>query len=91
MGDLNLEPQHGSIKYLASKMKDAHTLAGDFAFGPEGTFNGFNFGEPVNRRIDYIFTSKAGLELVKYTILSDPKDCRYPSDHLPVYARISFQ
>ncbi|MEM7381787.1 MAG: endonuclease/exonuclease/phosphatase family protein, partial [Bacteroidota bacterium] len=41
MGDLNLEPDHQAIQHLASKMKDAHLMAKDNAFGPEGTFSGF--------------------------------------------------
>ena len=49
----------------------------------EGTFNGFHFDEPVTRRIDYIFISK--IEVNKYAVLSDNWDCKYPSDHLPIF------
>lgn len=88
-GDLNLEPDHPSILLLSSAMQDTHLLAGDKGFGPEGTFNGFNFSEPITRRIDYIFLSKTGFQLLKYAILSDSKDLRYPSDHFPVLAKLS--
>jgi len=88
-GDLNLEPDHPSILLLSSVMQDAHIIAGDEAFGPNGTFNGFNFSEPITRRIDYIFLSKTGFQLLKYGILSDSKDLRYPSDHFPVLAKLS--
>jgi endonuclease/exonuclease/phosphatase family metal-dependent hydrolase len=88
-GDLNLEPDHPSILLLSSAMQDSHLLAGVKAFGPEGTFNGFNFSEPITRRIDYIFLSKTGFQLLKYAILSDSKDLRYPSDHFPVFAKLS--
>jgi len=88
-GDLNLEPGHPSILLLSSAMQDTHLLAGDKAFGPNGTFNGFNFSEPITRRIDYIFLSKTGFQLLKYAILSDSKDLRYPSDHFPVLAKLS--
>ncbi|MBT8293885.1 MAG: endonuclease/exonuclease/phosphatase family protein [Eudoraea sp.] len=88
-GDLNLEPDHPSILLLSSAMQDSHLLAGEKAFGPEGTFNGFNFSEPITRRIDYIFLSKTGFQLLKYAILSDSKDLRYPSDHFPVLAKLS--
>lgn len=88
-GDLNLEPDHPSILLLSSAMQDTHLLAGDKAFGPEGTFNGFNFSEPITRRIDYIFLSKTGFQLLKYAILSDSKDLRYPSDHFPVLAKLA--
>jgi len=89
-GDLNLEPDHPSILLLSSAMQDSHLLAGDKAFGPQGTFNGFKFSEPITRRIDYIFISKTGFKLLKYAILSDSKDLRYPSDHFPVIAKLSF-
>ena len=89
-GDLNLEPDHPSILLLSSAMQDSHLLAGDKAFGPQGTFNGFKFSEPITRRIDYIFLSKTGFKLLKYAILSDSKDLRYPSDHFPVLVKLSF-
>lgn len=89
-GDLNLEPDHPSILLLSSAMQDSHLLAGDKAFGPQGTFNGFKFSEPITRRIDYIFISKTGFKLLKYAILSDSKDLRYPSDHFPVLAKLLF-
>lgn len=89
-GDLNLEPDHPSILLLSSAMQDSHLIAGNKAFGPQGTFNGFNFSEPITRRIDYIFISKTGFQLLKYAILSDSKDLRYPSDHFPVLAKLSF-
>lgn len=91
MGDLNLEPGHAAIQSLAGKMDDTRIIASTAAFGPEGTFNGFKFEEPVTRRIDYIFTSRGDFIVLKYAVLSDSKDCRYPSDHLPVYARLEFK
>ncbi len=90
MGDFNLEPDHKTIAFITSEFNDAHTLAGKEAFGPEGTYNGFNLNKAVTRRIDYLFLSKEKIKLKKYAILSDSKDLRYPSDHLPVFAIISF-
>ncbi|VAX23817.1 Endonuclease/exonuclease/phosphatase family protein, partial [hydrothermal vent metagenome] len=86
-GDLNLEPGSDAIKYLSTQMNDSKTVS-IIVFGPSGTFNGFKFDKPVTRRIDYIFTSKGNIEVMKYAVLSDSKDLRYPSDHLPVYAEI---
>ncbi|NAS12421.1 endonuclease/exonuclease/phosphatase family protein [Poritiphilus flavus] len=91
MGDLNLEPDHPAIQHLASKMKDTHQLAKEFSFGPEGTFSGFEVDGTVSRRIDYIFISQQGFELMRYAILSHTQNGRYPSDHLPVYAELSFE
>ena len=87
MGDLNLEPDTEAIKYLSKNLVDSK-FASKIDFGPIGTFNGFNFSEPVTRRIDYIFVSKGNIDVLKYAVLSDSKDCRYPSDHLPVFAEI---
>lgn len=87
MGDLNLEPNSEAIKYLSTKLIDSKN-ASKIVFGPTGTFNGFNFSEPVSRRIDYIFVSQGNVEVLKYAVLSDSEDCRYPSDHLPVFVEI---
>nr|WP_051935963.1 endonuclease/exonuclease/phosphatase family protein [Salegentibacter sp. Hel_I_6] len=86
MGDLNLEPDTSGIQFLMEKMNDAKTVA-KLSFGPEGTFNGYNFEEPVTRRIDYIFTSDA-IQVIKYGVLTDSKDLKYPSDHLAVLVKL---
>jgi len=90
MGDLNLEPDTEAIKYLSNELVDSR-YASNIVFGPNGTFNGFNFSEPVTKRIDYIFVSKGNIDVLKYAVLSDSKDCRYPSDHLPVFTEILFR
>ncbi|SHG57702.1 Metal-dependent hydrolase, endonuclease/exonuclease/phosphatase family [Salegentibacter echinorum] len=88
MGDLNLEPNVAPIKFLAEKMQDSKKIA-QLKFGPEGTFNGYKFDEPVTRRIDYIFVNNK-VEVLKYAVLSDSKDLKYPSDHLPVIISAEF-
>ncbi len=87
MGDLNLEPNTNPIKYLSKNFIDSK-YASKIVFGPNGTFNGFDFSKPVTKRIDYIFVSKENIEVLKYAVLSDSKDCRYPSDHLPVFVEL---
>lgn len=88
MGDLNLEPQTAPIQYLSSVMNDSRFNSPDLVFGNEGTFNGFEFNKPLKSRIDYIFTSKDKFKIRKYAVLSDSKNCMYPSDHLPVYVEM---
>ncbi len=88
MGDLNLEPDTESIQFLSEKMSDSRKVSQNVVFGPEGTFNGYNFKEPVTRRIDYIFTDKEHIEVLKYAVLSDSKNLKYPSDHLPVLVEL---
>ncbi len=91
MGDLNLEPESGAIQLLSSRFSDAYLNAKIVSFGPEGSFNGFHFNKPVKSRIDYIFTDKKKIRILRTAILSDSKDLRYPSDHLPVFSEIEFK
>lgn len=86
-GDLNVTPEMKAVKTIKSFLNDAKEVSQEPTYGPEGTFNGFNFLAPLKNRIDYIFTSKH-FNVIKFGILSDSKDRRYPSDHLPVMARI---
>ncbi|RIV32768.1 endonuclease/exonuclease/phosphatase family protein [Flagellimonas lutimaris] len=88
-GDFNLESNSPGMQVILGDMKDTHIAAGKNAFGPKGTFNGFEFTKPVERRIDYIFVSDK-FQVLKSAILSDSKDCKYPSDHLPVFARLKY-
>lgn len=90
MGDLNLEPNTAGVRLFAEKMNDSKRMS-KLVFGPEGTYNGYNFMEPVTRRIDYIFTSKDNIEVLKYAVLSDSKNLKYPSDHFPVFVQLQFK
>jgi endonuclease/exonuclease/phosphatase family metal-dependent hydrolase len=89
MGDFNAGPNTEPIQILLRELYDARARSQEPPFGPEGTFNGFRFHEPVELRIDYIFTTP-DLRVRKYAVLSDSKNCRYPSDHLPVYALLAY-
>jgi len=90
MGDFNSEPNTDRIVELKKVMDDCRDVSVEKPFGPSGTFNGFKFNEPVTTLIDYIFISKnSGLKVQKFAVLSDSKDLRYPSDHLPIYVEIS--
>ncbi|WP_367773451.1 endonuclease/exonuclease/phosphatase family protein [Flavobacterium sp. WC2421] len=92
MGDFNTEPNEDRIIKLQKVMDDTKDLSQNKPFGPEGTFNGFKHNEPVTKRIDYIFISKNNnLNVMKYAVLSDSKDLKYPSDHLPVLVELNFK
>lgn len=91
MGDFNSEPESERIINLKRDMDDARTISKQQPFGPSGTFNGFNHNEAVPKLIDYIFLSKNNFEVLKYAILSDSKDLKYPSDHFPVYIEINIK
>ncbi|MDT8416586.1 MAG: endonuclease/exonuclease/phosphatase family protein [Lutibacter sp.] len=91
MGDFNSEPTDERIISLKTQMNDSRDISEDKPFGPSGTFNGFNHNNPVTLLIDYIFVSKNNkLKVKKYGILSDSKDLKYPSDHLPVFVKLSY-
>ncbi len=90
LGDLNLEPDSGPIRELALHLDDAFTRAGKTAYGPPGTFNGFNCTQPVTRRIDYVFLSPGHFEVTSHAILGETTGTGYPSDHFPVMAELAF-
>jgi endonuclease/exonuclease/phosphatase family metal-dependent hydrolase len=90
MGDFNSEPNTERIIELKKVMDDSRDISKEKPFGPSGTFNNFKHNEAVTKLIDYIFISKkSNIEVKKYAVLSDSKDLKYPSDHLPVYVEIN--
>jgi endonuclease/exonuclease/phosphatase family metal-dependent hydrolase len=88
-GDLNVTPETEAIATIKSFLIDAKEASAEPAYGPAGTFNAFKFDSPLKDKIDYIFVNK-GFKVQKFGVLSDSKDLRYPSDHLPIIARLSF-
>ncbi|MGL2962514.1 endonuclease/exonuclease/phosphatase family protein [Flavobacterium sp. RSB2_4_14] len=91
MGDFNSEPTEERIVNLKKIMIDSQEISEQKPFGLTGTFNGFKHNEAVTKRIDYIFLSKENhFKVKKYAVLSDSKDLKYPSDHLPVYVELTF-
>lgn len=89
MGDFNSKPNEDRIVSLKKVMLDTREISEEKSFGPVGTFNGFKHNEPVTDCIDYIFISKnSNFKVKKFAVLSDSKDLKYPSDHLPVYVEI---
>jgi endonuclease/exonuclease/phosphatase family metal-dependent hydrolase len=54
--------------------------------GPNSTWNGFKAIVP-DQRIDFIFTS-ASVKVQTLRILTDQREGRFPSDHLPVVSEI---
>lgn len=86
-GDFNSEPNSEQMKHIASYLKDSYTVTKEAPYGPVGTFNGFKFTAPFNSRIDYVFVSPS-IEVLKYGVLTDSKDQKYPSDHAPVVTKL---
>jgi len=88
-GDLNVTPETEAITTIKSFLSDSKEISKEPPYGPDGTFNGFKFNTPLKDRIDYVFVNK-GFKVQKYGVLTDSKDQRYFSDHLPVFVKLLF-
>lgn len=86
-GDFNSTPETEQIKRIEELLNDSYKTSAAPPYGPAGTANGFRLDAPLKNRIDYIFVSP-GIQVLKYGALSDHKEQRYPSDHLPVVAKV---
>jgi endonuclease/exonuclease/phosphatase family metal-dependent hydrolase len=87
-GDFNLTPDQEPIILLKKYMKDSFEVTEEQPYGPVGTYNGFKIEADLSsNRIDYIFVH-GDVDVLKYAALTDFKDHRFPSDHLPVFAKV---
>ncbi len=87
LGDFNSAPESKPIALLGAALHDARAHSAEPPFGPEGTFNGFRLLDPLGPRIDYIFVSPE-IQVLQYAVFTDHRAGHYPSDHLPVLARV---
>jgi len=90
VGDFNSTPETVQIQAMSKTMRDAYRVSKTLPYGPVGTFNAFRLDAPMQDRIDYIFVDRHA-EVLKYAVLSDSVERRYPSDHHPVVARVAFR
>ncbi len=88
-GDLNVTPETEAITTIKSFLIDSKDISIEPPYGPTGTFNAFKWDSPLKDKIDYIFINK-GFKVQKFAVLSDSKDNKYYSDHLPVFAKLLF-
>ena len=87
VGDFNSTPDTVQIRTMSTTLRDAAKASRTPPYGPQGTYNGFHLDSPLLDRIDYIFVD-GRFDVLKYAVLSDTLDRRYPSDHDPVVARV---
>lgn len=73
---------------MSAGLSDARRVSATPPYGPAGTFNDFKLDSALPNRIDYIFVN-ARVRVLKYAALTDSSGARFPSDHLPVVARVS--
>jgi len=90
IGDFNLLPESEPIGLIKSFMKDSREVSETPPYGPVGTFTSFNWNAPMEKRIDYIFV-QGGIKVLKYAVLTDAKEQRFPSDHLPVFVKVQLK
>ncbi|MBV4356441.1 endonuclease/exonuclease/phosphatase family protein [Pinibacter aurantiacus] len=92
-GDFNSNPSTSAYGTIVTKFSDAKLIAQTKPYGPDSTFNDFkyqNYTKVVKEgRIDFVFVNK-NVEVLKYAVLTDSKDLRFPSDHFPVVCRLRF-
>jgi endonuclease/exonuclease/phosphatase family metal-dependent hydrolase len=88
-GDLNGGRNSDCYKYIANAgvIKDSYDLAG-FTYENNGSFNSFRTPRGMEV-IDHIFVTKQ-FTVKKWGILTDTYFGKYPSDHFPVMAVVSF-
>lgn len=86
-GDFNLTPETAPIKYIKQYLRDSKEISQEPPYGPDGTFNNFEYTSKLPDRIDYVFVNEK-VTVLKYGVLTDSKDNRFPSDHLPVFVKL---
>lgn len=91
-GDFNCSPESDPYQILTGSdlLTDSKTISQEPHHGPSRTFNRFDLEtlKTTELPIDYIFVSKT-IEVLKHATLSDTIDGHFPSDHMPVLARIN--
>jgi endonuclease/exonuclease/phosphatase family metal-dependent hydrolase len=84
-GDFNTTPDSQAHALLTQTLQDARISAGTRS-GPEATFHDFT-GKP-DRRIDWILYR--GFHATAVQTITSSQDGRYPSDHFPVSAELTW-
>lgn len=89
-GDFNVDETNEAYFTLAKSgvVTDAHALA-KIVYEPNSTFNGWGRSLKPQGRIDHIFITKP-FSVHKYGILTDTYNGKYPSDHFPVMAELTW-
>lgn len=89
-GDFNLPPASAPIEKIAAYLSDAYHVTELPPHGATGTWSGFTCEDEQGDRIDYIFVS-GDLRVKRYAALTDSRDGRFFSDHLPVFVELDWR
>ena len=92
MGDFNVTPDNPAYTTIISApgWKDARLISEIPAYGPAGTFTGFDWNKMPDGIIDHIFVN-GPIKIIRHGILTDNYGKKYPSDHFPVMAEIQWK
>jgi endonuclease/exonuclease/phosphatase family metal-dependent hydrolase len=89
MGDLNMQPDEEGVVLLAEELVDTRAALVSSAEGPDGTFNDFQKGYHMERRIDYIFVRNARPSRFR-TITERRSNGLQLSDHYAIICGLSW-
>lgn len=92
MGDFNVTPDNPAYSTITANpvWQDARLISKTPAYGPAGTFSGFDWEKMPDGIIDHIFIN-GKIEVVRHGILTDNYGKKYPSDHFPVMVEIKWK
>ncbi|WP_297335357.1 endonuclease/exonuclease/phosphatase family protein [Algoriphagus sp.] len=91
LGDFNVTPDNPAYTIITDSedWQDARLISEIPAYGPGGTFTGFDWEKMPRGIIDHIFI-KGDIQVIRHGILTDNYGKKYPSDHFPVLVEIEF-
>lgn len=89
-GDFNTQPSSPAIEIILESLSDSYCISREKPYGPHGTWNAFDYLSSLDNRIDYIFVNQHFI-VEKHAHLTDAMNSNFLSDHLPVFARVSFK
>ncbi|UJR19106.1 hypothetical protein I4U23_022237 [Adineta vaga] len=93
-GDFNTESNSRAYRTIIndSDFGDAKELSEESHEGPNGTWSTFNVEFDIDSRIDYIFITPTYFKTLTHQHLTDHHNNKYyPSDHLPVLAKLDYK
>lgn len=92
-GDFNSKPDEDPYQTVVSNtpFQDAKILNEAEFSGPVGTWSTYKVKHGANIQLDFIFVTRELLRVLNYQHVTYHTGASYPSDHLPVLAKLAFK